>query len=89
LRKEKFNMKKLLLAFAIIAIAFSSCKKEEKEEPLKPLSEAIIGTWNVPNRITEGTGKFMGLDIAIKEEILNSKIKATFKTDGTFSMTGE
>ena len=89
MRKEKSNMKKLLLAFAIIAIAFSSCKKEEKEEPLKPLSEAIIGTWNVPSRVTDGTGKFMGLDVSIKEEVINSKIKATFKADGTFTMAGE
>ena len=82
-------MKKLLFAFAIITLAFSSCKKEDKVEPLKPLSEAILGTWNVPSRVTDGTGKFMGLDIAIKEEVLNSKIKATFKTDGTFTMAGE
>lgn len=82
-------MKKLLLAFAILTIAFSSCKKEEKEEPLKPLSEAILGTWNVPNRVTDAKSKYLGVDLLIKEEVTNSKIKATFKADGTSSMEGE
>jgi hypothetical protein len=39
-------MKKLLFAFATLAILSTSCKEDEPVETVAPLGEFIVGTWN-------------------------------------------
>src|SRR5690349_3180199 len=44
---KQYPMKKAILAFSVLGLVFTSCKKDKQDEPVTPTKENLTGTYKM------------------------------------------
>jgi len=85
---KPYSMKKMILALTVFTVVFTSCKKDNKNEPVTPTKENLTGTYKLTAfTMTSGTSTldlFLMMDACDKDDSykLNADNSYTIKDDG-------
>lgn len=79
-------MKKIILLFAVLVVAFSSCSKDDDDNSFKYDINTLVGKWRITNvQLEDG---WLDVTTAMGESVFDPTY-ATFNSDGTYIGKGE
>jgi hypothetical protein len=86
-------MKYTLTLLLMVAMAFSSCKKDEKEdikkkEEPKTLAQTIVGTWKMTEFSVDVNLTIMGFPAKVEQRYSNMNVAQIFNANNTFTNSG-
>lgn len=85
-------MKYTLTLLLMVAMAFSSCKKDEKEdikkEEPKTLAQTIVGSWKMTTLEVDADLTIMGIPAKFQQRYSNMNVTQIFKSDNTYTNSG-